>query len=146
MNKDDHLMFEAFVNRKGDVGRPASEDEINVVKADLNKDKQLSDYELARAKAMDKAMHKDEQAEHESHGYPGGVTAIQNLLINQLQKHGFALTKIHHADKERDAYPTVFMMRSRGPMHSAVEISGMGEINDEPYADYLKNLKNSTQE
>jgi len=63
-----------------------------------------------------------------------------------LKKLGFALTKISHADKERDAYPTVFMMRSRGPMHNAVEISGMGEINDEPYAQYLHDLKHDAEE
>ena len=64
-------------------------------------------------------------------------------MINQLKNYGFKLTKIHHADKDRDAYPTVFMMRSEGPMHSVAEIDGMGAINGEPYADYLKNLKNS---
>ena len=142
MNRDNHLIFEAFVNAKGDVhvDRPALQEEINVAKADLNKDKQLSDYELARAKAMDKAMNKDEEAENEPHGYPQGITAIQNLLITQLKKHGFKLTKIHHADKERDAYPTVFMMRSQGPMHSVAEIDGMGMINDEHYENYLAGL------
>jgi len=305
MNKDNHLIFESFVNAKGDVHvhRPAFAEEINVAKADLNKDDQLSDYELARAKAMDKAMHKDEEAEskftsrgavndivvselhkmhtalnqmsnmidlnpsaevdqllckirdvadmliaehpaeneesadekkervqrgwnlnkkrwakwkmenpeaaakhaakkqgksenaeetaeqriaavkqavaqakgqiaqaktqghmkhygdgmaqalgksenaeHAPHGYPQGITAIQNLLINQLKKHGFTLTKISHADNQRDAYPVVFMMRSRGPMHNVAEIDGMGQINDEPYADYLKNLKHDAEE
>ena len=84
-----------------------------------------------------------EDAEHEPHGYPQGITAIQNTLINQLKKHGFTLTKISHADKDRDAYPTVFMMRSRGPMHNVVEIGGMGSINGEPYQEYLTDLKNS---
>jgi hypothetical protein len=145
MDKDARLIFEAFINAKGDAGvdRPASKEEINVSKADLNKDKQLSDYELARAKAMDKAMNKDEQAENEPHGYPQGMTAVQNMLMTQLKKHGFKLTKISHADKDRDAYPTVFMMKSVGPMHNVAEIDGMGQINGEPYADYLKNLKNS---
>jgi len=253
MRKDDHLIFESFINKKGDagVGRPASEEEINVSKADLNKDKQLSDYELARAKAMDKAMHKDEQAEskstgrgavndivvselhkihtalnqmssmidlnpsaevdqllskirdvadmliaerpaeneesaderkervqrgwdinkkrwakwkmenpeaaakhaakkatgkeesaeNEPHGYPQGMTAIQNLLLNELKKYGFELTRISHTDKERDKYPTVFMHNKSGPMHRVVEISGMGEINGEPYKKYLADLK-----
>lgn len=74
------------------------------------------------------------------HGYPQGITAIQNTLINELKKRGFELTKIHHVDKERDKYPTVFMHRKAGAMHSVAEISGMGEINGEHYKDYLKNL------
>lgn len=78
------------------------------------------------------------QDQNPPHGYPGGITAIQNTLINQLKNRGFQLTKISHADKERDAYPTVFMMRSKGPMHNIVEIDGMGAINGEPYAEYLK--------
>jgi hypothetical protein len=258
MDKDARLIFESFINAKGDVhvDRPALQEEINVAKADLNKDKQLSAYELARAKAMDKAMHKEEQAEskftsrgavndivvselhkmhtalnqmsnmidlnpsaevdqllskirdvadmliaehpaeneesaderkeqvqrkwdmnkkrwakwkienpaaaakhaakkatgkeenaeHEPHGYPQGITAIQNLLITQLKKHGFKLTKIHHEDKERDAYPTVFMKRSEGPMHHVVEISGMGAINGEHYQDYLANLNDASED
>jgi hypothetical protein len=80
------------------------------------------------------------------HGYPQGITAIQNTLINQLKKHGFTLTKISHADKDRDIYPTVFMMRNKGPMHNVVEICGMGTINGEPYADYLNNLKAYAQD
>lgn len=83
----------------------------------------------------------DEDAENAS-----GLTAIQNVLINQLKKHGFQLTKVSHEDKERDKYPTVFMMRSRGPMHSVAEISGMGAINDEHYEEYLAGLKNSEDE
>jgi hypothetical protein len=74
------------------------------------------------------------------------MTAIQNTLINQLKKHGFALTKISHADKDRDKYPTVFMMRSRGPMHNVVEIDGMGTINGEPYQEYLHNLKHDAED
>ena len=85
-------------------------------------------------------------AENEPHGYPGGVTAIQNLLINQLNKHGFALTKIHHADKDRDKYPTVFMHKKDGPMHKIAEIDGMGTINGEPYEEYMADLKNSADE
>jgi hypothetical protein len=93
-----------------------------------------------------KIVNKAEDAENEPHGYPGGVTAIQNLLINQLNKHGFALTKIHHADKERDKYPTVFMHKKDGPMHKIVEIDGMGTINGEPYEEYMADLKNSKDE
>lgn len=78
------------------------------------------------------------EEQHPPHGYPGGMTAIQNLVLNELKKRGFQLTKVSHADKERDAYPTVFMMRKVGAMHNVVEISGMGEINGEPYRDYLK--------
>jgi hypothetical protein len=87
-----------------------------------------------------------EDAEHVPHGYPGGVTAIQNLLINQLKKHGFALTKIVHADKERDAYPTVFMHKKQGAMHTVAEIDGMGYINGEPYKDYLASLNDAENE
>lgn len=78
------------------------------------------------------------QEQNPPHGYPGGMTAIQNTLMNELKKRGFQLTKISHADKERDAYPTVFMHKKNGPMHSVVEIDGMGSINGEPYAEYLK--------
>jgi hypothetical protein len=78
------------------------------------------------------------EQENPPHGYPQGITAIQNTLMNELKKRGFQLTKIHHADKERDAYPTVFMMRNAGAMHHVVEIDGMGVINGEPYAEYLK--------
>jgi hypothetical protein len=82
-----------------------------------------------------------ENAENEPHGYPQGMTAIQNLLLNELKKRGFTLTKISHTDKERDIYPTVFMKKQSGPMHSVVEISGWGRINDEPYEEYLANHK-----
>jgi hypothetical protein len=78
-----------------------------------------------------------ENAENEPHGYPQGMTAIQNTLINQLKKHGFALTKISHADKDRDKYPTVFMHKKSGAMHKIAEIDGMGYINGEPYKDYI---------
>jgi hypothetical protein len=74
------------------------------------------------------------------------MTAIQNLLLNELKKRGFELTEISHADKERDKYPTVFMMRSRGPMHNVVEIDGMGTINGEPYQEYLHNLKHDAED
>jgi hypothetical protein len=84
-----------------------------------------------------KALGKSENAEHEPHGYPQGITAIQNLLINQLKKHGFTLTKILHADKERDKYPTVFMKKSQGAMHIGAEIDGMGYINGEPFKEYM---------
>jgi hypothetical protein len=82
----------------------------------------------------------DEDAENEPHGYPQGMTAIQNLVLNELKKRGFALSKISHADKERDKYPTVFMHKRSGPMHSVVEIDGMGTINGEPYKAYLADL------
>lgn len=49
MNKDNRLMVEAYLNR-------GNEEEINLKKADLNKDNKLNDYELARAKAIDKAQ------------------------------------------------------------------------------------------
>jgi len=65
MNKDNRLMMEAYLNKPA-VG---TEDEINKVKADLNKDGKLSDYEKTRGAAIDKAMGgsgelaKDEEAE-----------------------------------------------------------------------------------
>jgi len=100
----------------------------------------------AAAKHAAKKMGKSENAENEPHGYPQGMTAIQNLLLNELKKRGFELTKISHADKERDKYPTVFMMRSRGPMHNVVEIDGMGYINGEHYKDYMANLKDGSED
>ena len=86
------------------------------------------------------------QLEHEPHGYPQGMTAIQNVLINQLKKHGFELTKISHTDKERDKYPTVFMHKKHGAMHKIAEIEGMGTINGAPYEEYMADLKNSEDE
>jgi hypothetical protein len=84
-----------------------------------------------------------ENAENEPHGYPQGMTAIQNLVLNTLKKIGFELTKISHEDKERDKYPTVFMVRKQGPIgtYNVVDIDGMGYINGEPYKKYLANLK-----
>lgn len=115
---------------------------------DLNKKRwakwKMENPEAAAKHAAKKA--KSEDAENEPHGYPQGMTAIQNLLLNELKKRGFELTKISHADKERDKYPTVFMMRSEGPMHNVVEIDGMGAINGEPYKEYLANLKDGSED
>jgi hypothetical protein len=94
---------------------------------------------------MDKDTHLIFEALEQSRG-SSNLTAIQNLLINLLKKYDFKLTKISHEDKERDKYPTVFMMRSRGSMHSVAEISGMGAINDEHYEDYLANLKAESED
>ena len=116
----------------------------------MNKDRwakwKKENPEAAAKHAAKKQGKSAENAENVPHGYPQGITAIQNTLINQLKKHGFKLTKIHHADKDRDAYPTVYMMRSVGPMHSVAEIDGMGQINDEPYAQYLHDLKHDAEE
>lgn len=68
------------------------------------------------------------------------LTAIQKVLMNELGKRGFKLTKISRTE-EMDVYPTVFMKKQSGPMHTVAEISGMGEINGEHYKDYLKNLE-----
>ena len=92
-----------------------------------------------------RALGKSENAENAPHGYPQGMTAIQNLVLNELKKHGFELTKIGHADKERDAYPTVFMKRNVGAMHTVAEIDGMGAINGEPYKEYLANLNEKSK-
>jgi hypothetical protein len=97
----------------------------------------------AAAKHAARKAGKSENAENEPHGYPQGITAIQNTLINELKKRGFQLTKISHEDKERDKYPTVFMSRKSNFMHSVVEISGMGEINGEHYKAYLAGSNNS---
>jgi hypothetical protein len=97
----------------------------------------------AAAKHAAKKASKSENAENEPHGYPQGMTAIQNLVLNTLKKIGFELTKISHEDKERDKYPTVFMVRKQGPIgtYNVVDIDGMGYINGEPYKKYLANLK-----
>lgn len=84
-----------------------------------------------------------ENAEDEPHGYPQGMTAIQNLVLNELKKRGFTLVKISHEDKDRDKYPTVYMHKRSGPMHTVAEIDGMGAINGEPYKEYLGNMKNA---
>jgi hypothetical protein len=89
---------------------------------------------------------KTRQEQNAPHGYPQGMTAIQNLMLNELKKLGFALTKISHEDKERDAYPTVFMMRGAGPMHAVAEIDGMGQINGEHYNEYLAHLKHDAED
>lgn len=73
-----------------------------------------------------------------------GLTAIQKVLINELKKKGFTLTKVSHT--ESDEYPTVFMKKQTGPMHTMAEISGMGAINGEHYKDYLKNLSSENEE
>lgn len=95
----------------------------------------------AAAKHAAKKAGKSENAENEPHGYPQGMTAIQNLIINELKKRGFQLNKVSHANIETEGYPTVFMHKKSGPMHSVAEVSGMGEINGEPYRDYLANHK-----
>jgi hypothetical protein len=84
-----------------------------------------------------------ENAENEPHGYPQGMTAIQNLVLNELKKKGFTLARISHADKDRDAYPTVYMTKQSGPMHTVAEVDGMGAVNDKPYKEYLADLKNA---
>jgi hypothetical protein len=87
-----------------------------------------------------------ENAENEPHGYPQGMTAIQNLVLNELKKKGFTLAKISHEDKERDKYPTVYMNKQSGPMHTVAEIDGMGSINGEHYKDYMANLEDGSED
>jgi len=94
---------------------------------------------------MDKDTHLIFEA-FEQNRVPSNLTAIQNLLINQLKKHGFQLLKVGHINAEEDGYPTVFMKRVKGPMHSNAEISPMGAINDEHYEDYLANLKAESED
>jgi hypothetical protein len=64
-------------------------------------------------------------------------------VLNELKKKGFTLAKISHADKDRDKYPTVFMHKQSGPMHTVAEVDGMGAVNDKPYKEYLADLKNA---
>ena len=139
MDNDSKLIFEAF------KGKPESADERKerVRRGwDANKKRwakwKMENPAAAAKHAAKKA--KSEDAENEPHGYPQGMTAIQNLVLNELKKHGFELTKVSHADKERDAYPTVFMKRNVGAMHTVAEIDGMGTINGEPHKEYLANL------
>ncbi len=80
------------------------------------------------------------------HGYPGGVTAVQNMLITQLNKRGFVLNKISDAHAEQDGYVTVFMHKKQGPMHTMAEIDGMGMINGEPYKEYMQHLKTKSED
>jgi hypothetical protein len=135
MRKDDHLIFEAFKNRLVGAGPDAA-----LRNTGAGENAEHVPLTLGEPDPALKNTGPGENAEDEPHGYPQGMTAIQNLLLNELKKRGFELTKISHADKERDKYPTVFMMRSQGPMHNVVEIDGMGSINDEPYKEYLANL------
>ena len=128
MDNDSKLIFEAFA--KG-----ISKDAENEFHAKL--DNLVHDTFGKRA---------SENAENEPHGYPQGMTAIQNLLLNELKKRGFELTKISHEDKERDKYPTVFMHKKDGPMHKVAEICGMGTINGEPYKEYMMHLKHAQED
>jgi uncharacterized protein YciW len=167
MNKDNELMLEALHDYHGYQNRPGNADRIisgmnsNFITSELHKVhtklNQLSTMiHLNRSAETDQLLSKirdasemlmtdapAEDAENEPHGYPQGMTAIQNTLINELKKRGFQLTKISHEDKERDKYPTVFMSRKSNFMHSVVEISGMGEINGEHYKAYLAGSNNS---
>ena len=188
MRKDDHLLFEAYVDgitkRRGELagnlmdivryGIPTKEEFIKIRQELHDKTKQILDRgtpateeERARGRQLIgmirsyRAQHPNdppvvknqhpyaevnaEDAENEPHGYPQGMTAIQNLALNELKKHGFALTKISHADKERDKYPTVFMHKKDGPMHTVAEIDGMGTINGEPFKEYVAGLKNGAE-
>jgi len=134
MRKDDHLIFEALVgmNSTQDYAQPT---DAAGKPRPRTKEEIRARFNDAMARSM--ASRNGEDAENEPHGYPQGITAIQNVLINQLKKHGFTLTKISHADKERDAYPTVFMKKSQGAMHIGAEIDGMGYINGEPFKEYM---------
>jgi len=117
----------------------------------LSKIRDMSDMLISdRPAAEDDAeMHvkqKEREMHNPPHGYPQGITAVQNMLITQLKKLGFALTGISHADKERDAYPTVFMMQKQGAMHHVAEIDGMGQINGEPYKEYMQHLQTKSED
>ena len=141
---------EEFIKIRQELHRKVKEIQERGTEA-TDQEKQEGRHMLGKIRAY-RSQHPDdpgpyaEDAENEPHGYPQGMTAIQNLLLNELKKRGFQLTKISHADKERDKYPTVFMMRSKGPMHNVVEIDGMGSINGEHYKDYMDNLKDGSED
>jgi len=150
MRKDDRLIFEAFRNKLQENAESADERKERVQRGwDINKKrwaKWKAENPEAAAKHAARKAGKSEDAENEPHGYPQGMTAIQNLVLNELKKRGFTLVKISHADKERDIYPTVFMKKQSGPMHTVAEISGWGKINDEPYEEYLANLEDGSED
>jgi hypothetical protein len=151
-----HLNEDQIFTKLVDV-RDNSENSENAENADEKKERVQRGWDInkkrwakwkaenpeAAAKHAAKKAGKSENAENEPHGYPQGMTAIQNLVLNTLKKIGFELTKISHEDKERDKYPTVFMVRKQGPIgtYNVVDIDGMGYINGEPYKKYLANLK-----
>jgi len=113
---------------------------------DINKNR-WAKWKMENPEAAAKhAARKAGKSENEPHGYPQGMTAIQNLVLNELKKKGFTLTKISHADKDRDKYPTVFMHKQSGPMHTVAEIDGMGSINGDHYKDYMANLEDGSED
>ena len=147
MKHDDHLIFEALQRKwkltsmaPAEAADKFGPEHVKVTDGGLRNGKDMVEINVP---VDDKGY---DVSENEPHGYPHGMTAIQNLLITQLQKHGFKLTKIHHADEETDAYPTVFMKRSAGAMHNVVEIDGMGAINGAPYKEYLHDLKTQSED
>jgi len=147
MRHDDHLIFEALQRKwkltsmkAGEAADKFGQEHVKVTAGGLRNGEDMVEVNVP---VDDKGY---DVSENEPHGYPQGMTAIQNLLLNELKKRGFELTKISHADKERDKYPTVFMHKKVGPMHKIAEICGMGTINGEPYKEYIADLKNSADE
>jgi len=147
MRHDDHLIFEALQRKwkltsmqAGEAADKFGQEHVKVTAHGLRNGEDMVEVNVP---VDDKGY---DVSENEPHGYPQGMTAIQNLLLNELKKRGFELTKISHEDKERDKYPTVFMHKKDGPMHKIAEICGMGTINGEPYEEYMDNLKNSADE
>jgi len=164
MNKDNHLIYESLVQSRAPISdEQAAKMIAHKIKGTPNLSiqnikmyvqrymdltgKAPSDVDFIASMVHDNLQHMGmgENAE-EPHGYPQGMTAIQNLLLNELKKRGFELTKISHEDKERDKYPTVFMHKKDGPMHKVAEICGMGTINGEPYKEYMMNLKHAQED
>ena len=144
MNKDNHLIFEAFKTKWKQTSMDPKQAEAEFGKENVK----VTPKGLRNGQDMVEVNVPDEDAEmqHAPHGYPGGITAIQNVLMNELKKRGYELTKISPADNDADAYPTVFMKKQSGPSHNIVEISGMGAINGEHYKDYLKNIASEAEE
>ena len=147
MRHDDQLIFEALQRKwkltsmkAGEAADKFGQEHVKVTAHGLRNGEDMVEVNVP---VDDKGY---DASENEPHGYPQGMTAIQNLLLNELKKRGFELTKISHEDKERDKYPTVFMHKKDGPMHKIVEICGMGTINGEPYEEYMADLKNSEDE
>ena len=130
-------------------------DESDRIKAWLKKNKgidldgekiEANDEDAENMDNVSARMHAkqaDREKQNPPHGYPQGMTAIQNLLMNELKKRGYKLTRVSQMNAETEGYPAVFMSKTSasGAMHHVVEISGMGEINGEPYKNYIANLK-----
>jgi hypothetical protein len=158
MNRDNQLMLEALQSK---FLQPAGADTYvaNQLQRILNELENISSaIHLSKSSHADQLLSRvrdtaemlmsergsgtSENAEGASH-----VTAIQNVLMNELKKRGFQLNKVSHAHaEEQDGHPTVFMHKRQGAMHTVAEISPMGEINGEHYKDYMASLSEDAED